>query len=200
VKKSGAALRLSPHSRREDEMSGTGWHHAPEHRLGGRGAFMVTCGTLHKVPVLATPERLTEFQSLLFESAEKFGWRLQAWAVHNNHYHWVGFSPEMDVDARSLKTLTAQLHEVSAKRLNAEDNTPGRRVWYNYWESCITFETSFFARLKYVHDNPAHHGVVPNAANYAWCSRAWLESTANRAFVKQLDGFRTDALKVPDDF
>jgi putative transposase len=181
-------------------MGKTGWHHAPEHRLGGRGAFMVTCGTFQKMPMLTTPERLTAFQALLFEYADKFGWQLQAWAILSNHYHWVGLSPDADADARSLKTLTAQLHEVSAKRLNREDGTSGRKVWHNYWESRITFQTSYLARLKYVHDNPAHHGVVPNAANYAWCSRAWLERTANRAFVKQLDGFKTDALKVPDDF
>ena len=181
-------------------MGETGWHHAPEHRLGGRGAFMVTCGTFQKMPMLTTPERLSSFQALLFEYADKFGWRLQAWAILSNHYHWVGLSPDADADARSLKTLTAQLHEVSAKRLNREDGTPGRKVWHNYWESRITFETSYLARLKYVHDNPAHHSVVANAANYAWCSRGWLERTANRAFVKQLDGFKTDALKVPDDF
>jgi len=161
---------------------------------------MVTCGTLHKVPLLTTPERLTAFQTLLFEYAEKFGWHLQAWAVMNNHYHWIGLSPEKEADAKSLKMLTAQLHEVSAKRLNRADEAAGRQVWYNYWESHITFETSYLARAKYIHDNPVHHGVVSNAANYAWCSRAWFERTANRAFVKQLDGFRTDAVKVPDDF
>ena len=181
-------------------MSDVGWHHAPEHRLGGRGAFMVTCGTLHKAPVLTTDARLSSFQALLFEYAEKFGWMLQAWAVLNNHYHWVGISPEGAEDATSLKTLVAQVHEVSAKRLNREDGAAGRQVWHNYWESRITYEASYLARLKYVHDNPAHHGVAPNAANYAWCSRAWLERTANRAFVKQLDGFKTDQLKVPDDF
>ncbi len=176
------------------------WHHAPMHCLGVRGAYMVTCGALHKAPVLTTPERLNEFQQLLFVYAEKFGWQLQAWAVMNNHYHWVGISPEADADARSLKMLVAQLHEVSAKRLNKADGISGRKVWYNYWESHITFDTSYYARLKYVHDNPAHHGVALSAANYRWCSRAWLERTATRAFEKQLDGFKTDSLKVPDEF
>jgi putative transposase len=176
------------------------WHHAPVHQLDGRGAFMVTCGTLYKVPILTTPERRDDFQSLLFELAEKFGWRLQAWAVMNNHYHWVGLSPEQAGDATSLKTLTARLHEVSTKRLNREDGTPGRRVWFNYWDSHITFASSYYARLKYVHDNPVHHGVALNAANYRWCSRSWLERTATRVFVKQLDGFKTDRLNLPDDY
>ena len=176
------------------------WHHAPAHHLGGRGAYMVTCGTLHKAPMLTSSERLGEFQQLLFTYAAKFGWKLQAWAVMSNHYHWVGLSPEEDADARSLKMLVAQLHEVSAKRLNHADGVQGRKVWYNYWESHVTFDTSYYARLKYVHDNPVHHGVALNAAGYLWCSRSWLERTASRVFVRQLDGFKTDCVKVADDF
>jgi len=176
------------------------WHHAPVHRLGGRGAYMVTAATLHKESRLDTPERLTAFLAILFDHADRFGWRLQAWAVLGNHYHWIGLSPEGEEDARSIKALVAQTHERSAKSLNHEDGTPGRKVWHNYWESHITFETSYYARLKYVHDNPAHHGVVPDASTYRWCSRAWLERTATPAFVRQLDGFKTDMLKVPDDF
>ena len=176
------------------------WHHAPTHHLSERGAYMVTCGTLGKEFVLNTDEKLEEFQSLLFKYAEKFGWRLQAWAVLGNHYHWIGNSPGEREDALSLRSMTAQLHEVSTKRLNRRDGTPGRRIWYNYWDSHLTHPTSYFARLKYVHDNPAHHGVVANAANYRWCSRPWLEQTADRAFIRELDGFKTDLLQVPDEY
>ncbi|NCD33981.1 MAG: hypothetical protein EOL87_11285 [Spartobacteria bacterium] len=176
------------------------WHHAPEHRLGGTGAFMVTCGTLHKESFLNTPERLTDFRDLLFKYAKKFDWRLQAWAVMSNHYHWIGLSP-LDADsAQSLKTMTAQLHEVSTKRMNREDGVKGRRIWYEYWDSHITFEASYYARLKYVHDNPVHHGLIANAANYEWCSRPWLEQTASGAFIKELDGFKIDKVEVRDDF
>jgi putative transposase len=177
-----------------------GWHHAPVHRLDARGVYMVTCGTLHKMPVLTSPERRDDFLGLLFDLAGKHGWALQAWAVMINHYHWIGLSPEGGDGAHSLKPMVARLHEVSTKRLNREDDTPGRRIWFNYWDSHITYEKSYYARLKYVHDNPVHHGVVDNAANYRWCSRAWLERTANRAFVRQLDGFKTDLLKLPDDY
>ncbi len=181
-------------------LSESHWHHAPEHRLGGQGSYMVTCGTLNKDFIFNTPERMDEFQALLFKYADKFGWRLQAWAIISNHYHWIGLSPETENSAESLRILTAQLHEVSAKRLNKQDSTPGRKIWCNYWESHVTFETSYYARLKYVHDNPVHHGLTDNAANYRWCSRSWLEQTANESFVKQLDGFKTDDLNVRDDF
>ena len=191
--------KLSSMSDTASDMPGK-WHHAPEHRLDEAGAFMVTCGTLHKKPVLTDSERLDEFQHLLFKYAKKFGWRLQAWAILSNHYHWIGLSPSEQSNAHSLKLMTTQLHEASTKRLNRSDLHPGRRIWYNYWDSHITYANSYYARLKYVHDNPVHHGIVKNAANYRWCSRAWLERTAKRAFIRQLDGFKTDRLQIPDDY
>lgn len=176
------------------------WHHAPEHRLSERGAYMMTCATLHKAHHLTTTERLDAFQALLFDYADKFGWRLQAWAIFANHYHWVGLSPEREDSAASARTMISQLHEVSAKRLNRADNTPGRKVWYNYWDKNITFATSYYARLKYVHNNAVHHGLAHQASEYRWCSRGWLETNATPAFMKQLDSFKTDRLDIPDDF
>ena len=184
----------------KNKIEHTDWHHSPAHRLGCGGAYMVTCGTFGKQPYLNTPEKLSDFENLLFKYADKFGWQLQAWAVMNNHYHWVGFSPQNDPDACSLRLMLSQLHEVSAKRLNKMDNAKSRRVWYNYWESHITFEKSYYPRLKYVHNNPVHHGLVACASNYRWCSRCWLETTSGSAFVNKIDSFKIDTLKMPDDF
>ena len=181
-------------------FSGT-WQHAPEHRLYEPGTYMMTGGTYEKSPFLSSEARRDNFLGLLFELAEKLQWRLQAWAVLNNHYHFVGFSPMDDeTGAQSLRTLVSELHRQSARRWNKEDKTPGRKVWHNYWDSHITFQRSFFARLKYVHDNPVHHGIVENALNYRWCSRSWVEKSGTPAFVKTLDGFRIDRIHVKDDF
>jgi putative transposase len=177
-----------------------GWHHSPVHKLSAGGAYIVSCGTYKKVPYISTPQRLSEFQYLLFKYADKYGWRLQAWAIMSNHYHWVGLSPEKDNGGQSLKKMTSELHQISAKRFNIQDNTKGRRVWFNYWETHITYQRSYYSRLKYVHDNPAHHKIIANAANYPWCSRAWFEREASSAFVNQIDSFKTDKLKIPDDF
>jgi hypothetical protein len=42
-------------------------------------------------------------------------------------------------------------------------------------------------------------GLVPVANQYAWCSAAWFESNARSGFVKSMDSFKTDRIKVPDD-
>ncbi len=158
---------------------------------------MVTSGTYRKEHLLHTPDRLTLVLDLLFDLAHRHGWQLQAWAVLSNHYHFMATSPD---DPTTLKTLVAQLHEYSAKKLNRLDKTPGRKVWHNYWDSHITHQTSYLARLRYVHQNPVHHGLIDNASNYAWCSQGWLEQNADRSFVRTLERFKTDSLNVRDEY
>ena len=83
---------------------------------------------------------------------------------------------------------------------NRWDKTAGRKVWFQFWDSHITFERSYLARLKYVHHNPALHAVVPVAENYKWCSAAWFAETAPVAFINTVNSFKVDQPKVPDDF
>ncbi|MCF7849530.1 MAG: transposase [Kiritimatiellales bacterium] len=173
------------------------WPHAPEHRLCERGNYIVTCGTYRKQHFLNTPEKITFVRNLLFELAQKYDWQLQAWAVMSNHYHFVAASPE---DASSLKKMLSTLHTLSARELNRLDGTPKRRVWYNYYDSRITYEKSWLARLKYVHQNPVHHGVALHAENYAWCSAAWFAREAGNAFVKTVNSVKIDQVKVYDEY
>ena len=158
---------------------------------------MVTCGTYLKCHHLASTTRLALVQSHLFECAEEFEWRLQAWAILSNHYHFVASSPE---DPRTLSVMLSKLHTITSIELNKKDGTAGRRVWFQYWDSHITFQRSYFARLKYVHQNPVHHGLVENAEHYPWCSAAWFARQARPAFYGTVQGFKVDRVNIPDDF
>ena len=77
------------------------WPHAPEHRLGGSGVFMVTAGTYQKARLFNTPEKLDTLCGGLRKYADQYGWQLQAWAVLANHYHYVEL-PEKVVHAVAL--------------------------------------------------------------------------------------------------
>ncbi len=173
------------------------WPHAPMHSLSEQGIYMVTAGTYNKEVLLNTPEKLTVVRDMLFKYATHFQWRLQAWAIMGNHYHFIAISPEC---ADSLKELISRLHEYSAKKLNRIDEAPRRKVWHNYWDSRITHQTSYFARLRYVHQNPVHHGLINNATNYRWCSQAWMEHNSECSFINTLARFKTDRLSVSDEF
>jgi putative transposase len=117
--------------------------------------------------------------------------------VLSNHYHFVAQSAE---NAANLPQMLDKLHGSISRQLNVQDATPGRKVMYQYWDSHITFERSYLARLNYVHQNPVHHGIVRKASEYQWCSAAWFERTADSAFFKTVSSFRFDCIKIKDDF
>lgn len=158
---------------------------------------MVTAATYKKAHLLNTPERLDLVQSRLFEVAAEFGWQLEAWAILVNHYHFVARSPD---DPGTLRRLIGKLHMQTAKALNILDGASGRKVWFQYWDSLITYERSYLARLAYVHSNPVKHGLVRKATDYPWCSAAWFVERAPGSFVETLRRIKTDRVQVQDDF
>jgi putative transposase len=155
---------------------------------------MVTAATSGHRPFFDTPSRLTTVQNTLFETSAEFGWHLHAWSVFANHYHFVACSPD---DPRGLTQLLAKLHANTARAVNREDVTPGRKVWFQFWDTHLSFERSYLARLCYTHHNPVKHGVVAVAENYPWCSAAWFHEHASPAFRRTVENFKTDRIKVP---
>jgi putative transposase len=173
------------------------WPHAPIHRLDESGIYMVTSGTYQKKHFFNTPDRLEMLMSKLFECVKEFGWQLRAWSMLINHYHFIARSPE---DPGTLKRLLGKLHMTTAKAVNEQDGTPGCKVWFQFWDNRITYERSYLARLNYVNQNPVKHGVVSDATAYRWCSAAWFERVSTPAFAKTVKSFKTDKVRVRDDF
>jgi len=176
------------------------WPHAPTHQLGESGTYFVTAGTYQKAHHFRSNKRLEVLHRGLLTVARDFGWRLEAWAVFSNHYHFIGHSPPDAPDAGSLSKMLGVLHTRTSGWVNRLDKTPGRRVWHNFWDTRLTYQKSYFARLNYVHQNPVKHGLVPVANQYRWCSAAWFERTASPAMVSSIYRFKIDALRVFDEF
>jgi len=179
-----------------DEPSLRDWPHGPAHRLTLPGGYIVTAGTFQKREFFSTPALLTRLTNLLLNLAEARGWMIQAWAVFPNHYHFVAESQRPE----TLRLLIRELHSRSALQLNREQDAAGRKVWFQYWESRISFHRSYLARLQYVHQNPVHHRFVRNANLYKWCSAGWFERKAPSSFVKVVSSFPIDRVEIPDDF
>jgi putative transposase len=173
------------------------WPHAPIHRLSGKGTYLVTAGTLHKIHHFNSTERLDYLLDSILLKSKQYQWQLEAWAVFSNHYHFVGHALE---DASTLKPFLTHLHADTAREINQQDGVVDRMVWFNYWETALTYEKSYLARLNYVHQNAVKHGLVAAANLYRWCSAAWFERTASPTQVKTIYSFKTDRLKIDDDY
>ena len=158
---------------------------------------MVTCGTYLKESHFRGEERLRYLCDSLLDLAAKHQWNLQAWAVFSNHYHFVGLSPP---DAATLRRLMNELHSETAREVNRRDGAAGRQVWFQYWETRLTYQKSYFARLSYVHRNAVHHRLVREPSLYPWCSAGWFQRRATTSFYKTIMRFGAERLRVPDDF
>jgi len=158
---------------------------------------MITAGTLHKAPLFDTPAKLDLFRDTSLRLLADYSLSLRAWSFFKNHYHLVVSFEDVDVAHR---IFIRHLHRELAVRLNEIDACPSRKVMYQFWDTELTFEKSYLARLNYVHQNPVHHRLVPVANQYPWCSAAWFEGEAPESFVKTVYSFKIDRLKVADDF
>ena len=178
----------------------TPWPHAPPHALSESGTYLVTAGTYLRQHHFLGSDRLRVLHRGLLTVSVEFGWQLEAWAVFSNHYHFIAHSPAGADSAESLGSMLGKLHGRTANWINRLDQQPGRKVWHNFRDTRLTFAKSFLTRLNYVHQNAVHHGLVPVAKQYPWCSAAWFERTATPAQVKTVYGFRTDQVRVYDAY
>lgn len=173
------------------------WPHAPLHAFNEKGTYMVTGSTLYKEHHFKKSSDLDYLHDLLLELANQYQWRLEAWALFSNHYHFIAQSPN---DPATLRKFVTHLHASSARELNFRHQMSGRKVWYQYRDTQITFQPSYLARLNYVMQNPVKHKIVDCASHYKWCSANWFEMNTTRAYHKAVMTFKTDTVTVEDDF
>ena len=124
-------------------------------------------------------------------------WNMEAWAILHNHYHFIARSP---ASATTLPKLIRQLHSITAIELNKWDRTPGRQVWFNYWDTCITYERSYLARLHYVLMNPVKHGLVESPIDYPYCSYKWFVKQSDQDLQSLVFDQPIDKVNIFDEF
>ena len=169
---------------------------SPPHWFVSNAIYMVTGATLYKKLLLDSDVKRANFCQTLIERTEILGWELEAWVVMSNHYHFIARSPE---NALSLKALIQGVHSINAKFVNRIDGTSGRRVWYNYWDSCIQSETSYYARMNYVIMNPVKHGLVQIPEEYPFSSYKYFLENLEPNFKKVVLSC-SDNAHVDDDY
>lgn len=171
--------------------------HNPPHYFLPNAMYMVTGTILHKQHLLSENKYKDFVLKTLLEKAALLGWQMQAWSILNNHYHFVSQASE---DVSTLPKLIRQFHSITAIQINKWDGTPGRQVWHNYWDTCLTYEKSYLARLHYVHMNPVKHRLVDDAIEYPYCSYRWFVESGDKELKMQVFEQPIDKVNIFDDF
>ncbi|HEX5839094.1 MAG TPA: transposase [Anaerolineales bacterium] len=171
--------------------------HNPPHYFVPNAIYMVTGAILHNQHLLFDDRRKQIVLEVLLSRSQALGWNMEAWAILHNHYHFIARAPE---SAATLSKLIRQLHSITAIELNKWDQTPGRQVWFNYWDTCITYERSYLARLHYVLMNPVKHGLAQNPADYSYCSYKRFIEQRGDDLKKMVFNQPIDQVNVFDEF
>ena len=137
--------------------------HNPPHLFLPNTLYMLTASIYQKVNLIESPQRKLEWRDAFLEAAKIYEWQVVAWVVLHNHYHAIVQSPEK---AETLSKFTASYHKYTAHHWNDEENLNGRKIWWNYWDTCIRSERDYYNRLRYIFWNPVKHGLTEYPDDY----------------------------------
>ena len=148
--------------------------HTPPHLFRANATYMLTASIYENVPVIRSDERKVQWRDAFLNSADIYHWRVITWVVLNNHYHATVESPD---NPTSLSKFTGSYHKFTSRLWNDADQTPGRKTWWNYWDTCIRSEEDYCNRLYYVFWNPVKHGLAEKPEDYLFSNyRDFLSS------------------------
>lgn len=137
--------------------------HNPPHLFMPNTAYMLTASIYQHEPLMFSPKRKMEWIASFLNAAEIYQWQVIAWVILHDHYHAVVQSPD---HAESLTKFVGSYHKFTARKWNDEENSVGRKVWWNYWDTCLCSEHDFYTRLRYVFWNPVKHGLSNSPEEY----------------------------------
>jgi REP element-mobilizing transposase RayT len=101
---------------------------------------------------------------------------------------------------KTIRNVIQRLHSQTSREVNRLDGVSGRQVWFQFRDTCLTYEKSYYARLNYVHHNPVKHGMAETPEQYEFCSAIWFNLHADISFRKKVESFGFDEVRIDDDY
>ena len=142
------------------------WHGPPHFKCDLPRTRLFTSACFEHRHILATTERLAEFETELLETLAAAEFAIMAWCVLTNHYHVL--IPRCD--QRKVAKVLGSLHGRTSFRWNREDGARGRQVWYRSTDRFMRSDAHLFATVNYIHNNPVHHGYVTKWQDWPFSS------------------------------
>jgi putative transposase len=174
------------------------YQHNPPHLFRPKCKYFITGATYQKKHFLKLDFSKEKTVEYMFKSFEHFGWKIEDWVMLNNHYHVMADAPE---DASTLPKVINNLHKFSAlwiKKHATFDSEP-EHIWYNYRDTCITYENSYFARLNYIWFNPVKHNYVQNPEEWKFGSYG-IRARNSENVAGIIKKYPYDRVRIEDDF
>ena len=163
------------------------WHSPPHLEFEGPVTCIITAACYeHRHAIGKSPERTLDLENQLIDACAKSDATVYGWCILPNHYHLLAQSENM----KRLRQELGRVHGRTARKWNLEDDSIGRKVWFNFFDRNMRSERHFWASLNYVHNNAVHHGYVER-----W--QDWPYSSASR-FLKEVG--REQAARIWNEY
>ena len=139
--------------------------HNPPHLFLPNMLYMLTASTYQHKALMLSPMRKMEWIESFLKAAEIYKWQVIAWVILHDHYHAIVQSPD---NPETLSKFVGSYHKFTARKWNDEDKSSGRKIWWNYWDTCLRSENDYYTRLRYVFWNPVKHGLSDTPEEYKY--------------------------------
>ncbi len=128
----------------------------PPHYYADNRFYFITARTFNRRQIWRSDAAKRIFVTELRSAIQDYSIPLYTWATLHEHYHALIYIEQKT----QLVPFIKRLHGASAIQTNKQDRTPGRKVWYNYWDYCPRDDRDFYRVFNYIHIQPIKHGIL----------------------------------------
>lgn len=145
------------------------WH-SPPHQDSESDLYYIISAACYEHKHIAgnSPNRLMQLEETVRKICERYSSEIGAWCVLPNHYHVLVRTDQM----KGLRTQIGRMHGRLSRQWNLEDDSVGRKVWFNCIERFLRNERHYWATVNYIHQNPIKHGFVDKWEKWPFSSAA----------------------------
>ncbi len=175
------------------------YKHNPPHLFRSEAKYFITASTYLRKHFLNSDSAKERLLLSIQKGFTENGWLLEDWVILNNHYHLMADSQD---NVLSLSSIMRDIHKFTAlwMKKNITGLDKEKRIWYNYWDTCITYEKSYFARLNYIWHNPTKHGYVEDEADWKFGSYYTRIKNERDLLIEIGKRYPFDKVSIKDDF
>lgn len=139
---------------------------ARQRRLNEPGSYHhITARGVDRQSIFLDDGDRRQFLALVRESHQRFGCRILAFCLMDNHIHLT----VLDDHGTLSKTLHF-LNGVYAKKFNVRHGRTGHLFERRFWSSMLDSDAYLSTCVKYVHRNPLEAGLVDRLEDHRWSS------------------------------
>ncbi len=147
--------------------------------------IFITVVTTNRLPVFSNKENLALYWKVAKEVKELYPYRLFAYCVLPDHFHWLMQMPENQPNFSKVLQSFKWNYSREYKKLHSIQGS--LNLWQRrFWDHVIRDEKDLQSHVDYIHYNPVKHGFVQDPIDWEnstyrfWNEKGMYDSDGGR--------------------